>query len=353
MTRNMVKINSSLPLIAIHDLLAADSLLSIQKEGALFFSVEKMATPSQPISDGLHIIKSEYFAEIFIEQAKRQNITQAFVVCDSKSKVLLRDQAYISTLISSTNIELSLTRISKVFHDQKFKDINNQLDGRISGTAKIHPTALVSPLAFIGEYSSVGAYTEIMPHSFVGAKTVLGDYCTLFSGVRVYPFVKLGDRCRVHAGVVIGADGFGYVYDQGKHQKIWHIGGVVIGNDVEIGANSCVDAGTFVPTTIGDGCIIDNLVQIGHNTQLGRGVILCGQAGTGGSSKAGDFAVFGGKSALGPHCEVGKFTKVAGGGMVTKNWGESLELAGHPARPLKEWLKNLANVNKLAKEMPK
>jgi UDP-3-O-[3-hydroxymyristoyl] glucosamine N-acyltransferase len=347
-TKNMEK-NSLSKMVDISELLKCDSTLVSTKVKTSSFAVELIAIANSPCSNSLHFIKSEYFWKIFFEKAESQKLQNLLVVVDKTLENHALNYDKIQTCLVSPNVELSMAKISRVLFEKKYSDINEVLDGRIAANASIHPTALVSPLAFIGEHVVIKENVTIHPGAHVGAHCEIGAGTTVFPKVCLYPFVTIGRDCRIHAGTVIGSDGFGYVFDKGIHVKIWHIGGVKIGNHVEIGSNSCVDSGTFIPTQIGDHCIIDNQVQIAHNTQLGKGVVLCGQVGTGGSSKIGDYVVFGGRAALAPQCEVGNYSKVAGGGMVTKNWGESIELAGHPARPLKEWLKSLALVNRLDK----
>lgn len=352
MTKSMEN-NSKFINILLDELIQSDHLLKLVKSEAFSFSLADIAVATNPKSHGFHFIKSEYFWNIFKAKITENNLSNLIVLIDSKIQNLVMTESRISSCIVTTNFELSMAKASKIFYEHKFTSINQHLDGRLSGTAKIHPSSLVSPQAFIGEYVEIGEGVEIMPGATIGAYTSIGDFSKIFPRVCIYTHVKIGKNCRIHSGTVIGSDGFGYVFDQGQHQKIWHIGSVIINNHVEIGANSCVDAGTFVPTMISDHCIIDNLVQVAHNTQLGKGVVICGQAGTAGSCIIGDYTVLGGRAAIGPHCELGKYTKVAGGGMVTKSWGDSVELAGHPARPMKEWLRNLALINRLDKKSKK
>ncbi len=352
MTKSM-EINSTPSKIKLSELLEADQLLSCVKKDIESFSHDEIAIATDPKDHSLHFIKSEQYWKIFHEKIKKNNFSKLLVIADTKLKDLILAEKSIATCLLSTNVELSMALASKIFHQHKFVNCNNHLDGRLSGTAKIHPSALVSPLAFIGEYVEIAAGVEIMPGSYIGPYVSIGENSEVFPRVTIYSHVKIGKNCRIHAGTVVGSDGFGYVFDKGKHVKIWHIGSVIIKDDVEIGANCCVDAGTFVPTLIGDKCIIDNQVQIAHNTQLGTGVVICGQSGTGGSSKIGDYTVCGGRVAIGPQVELGKYVKVAGGGMVTKSFGDGVELGGHPARPLKEWLRSLALLNRLDKESKK
>ena len=162
----------------------------------------------------------------------------------------------------------------------------------------------------------------------------------------IYKNVTIGDNARIHSGSVIGADGFGYNHKDGVHLKVWHMGGVIIENDFEMGANSCVDQGTFSPTRIANGVKLDNHTQIGHNSDIGNGVILCGHAGTAGSVTLGDFTVLGGYVAIGPGLELGAGCGVGGGGKVLCDWPANSQISGHPARPIKEWLRGIAWVRK-------
>ncbi len=180
--------------------------------------------------------------------------------------------------------------------------------------------------------------------------TSIGEASIIFPSVTLYPQTKIGRHCRLHSGVVIGADGFGLELIDGVHEKIWHIGNVEIGDHVEIGANSCVDAATFSSTTIGDGTKIDNLVQVGHNAQIGKHVLLCGQSGVGGSGVAGDYATIGGQAGVGPHASIGTQAQLGGGGMVPLYVPDRASYAGHPARPYREWLKGKALLKRMAEE---
>jgi UDP-3-O-[3-hydroxymyristoyl] glucosamine N-acyltransferase len=267
MTKSMEK-SSTLEGFDINELLKADKLLSKIKSNLDKIYYDQIALPTDPKSNHFHFIKSEYFWNIFKEKIQKNKCSNLIVLADQKLKELILAEPLVTTCLVTPNFELSMALASKVLHDKKFSHINHHLDGRISGTAVIHPSALVSPLAFIGEYVEIQANVEIMPGTYVGAHSTIGESTKLFPKVSIYTHVKIGKNCRIHSGTVIGSDGFGYVFHQGQHVKIWHIGSVIIKDDVEIGANSCIDAGTFIPTLISEKCIIDNLVQVGHNTQV-------------------------------------------------------------------------------------
>lgn len=244
------------------------------------------------------------------------------------------------------NVNLSMALLSKPFYDQKCGDQNHYVDGRQMGTVDIHPTAFIAQGVFLGENVKIGANSKILPGSVVMSNCEIGTETLLFPNTTLYPFVKIGNKCRIHSGTVIGADGFGYHFEKGIHYKIWHVGGVHIEDSVEIGANSAVDSGTFSPTLISEGSKLDNFVQIGHNCRLGKGVILCGHVAIGGSSIIGDFTVFGGKAGMGSDISLGKGCQVAGGALVNCDWPDRSVLGGHPARPLKEWMRGLAYLRK-------
>lgn len=248
----------------------------------------------------------------------------------------------ILSLSVSKNVPLSLSLLSKIFFDQKIKNLNCWHDGRQNGSVSLDPSSFIAQGVHLGHDVVIEANVKIHSGCVIEGPCTIGEGSELFANVTVYPFTSIGKNVRIHSGTVIGADGFGYNFDSGIHHKIWHFGGVTIGHNVEIGANSCVDQGTFSPTTIGDGTKVDNHVQIAHNCKIGRGVIICGHVAFGGSAVIGDFTVLGGKAAVGNGVIVGKACQVAGNAMVNSDIEDSSVVAGHPARPLKEWLRGVA-----------
>ena len=236
----------------------------------------------------------------------------------------------------------------------------------------IHPTAILGENVKIGVGVEVGAYsviesgtiladgTKIYPQCFVGKGSSIGKGTVLFPRVTLYEKTIIGERCRIHSGVVIGADGFGYapVKDpQTKktvdHQKIYHLGNVQIGDDVEIGANSAIDRGTFGSTHVHSKVKIDNLVQIGHNCEIGEGSILCGGSGMAGSSSLGKFVIVAAHSGTGNQVHIGDYSFLAAYTGAAKSCEPGSELGGVPARPLDEYYKILAIQNKLLRERGK
>jgi UDP-3-O-[3-hydroxymyristoyl] glucosamine N-acyltransferase len=237
-----------------------------------------------------------------------------------------------------------MTKLSLPFYQNIKESWNDEVDGRQMGTVDIDPSSWIAQHVFIGKDVVIGKNVRIYPGVRILSGSSIGDDCELFPGVTIYQNVKIGNAVRIHGNTTIGADGFGYNFRDGIHHKLWHMGGVIIGDNVEIGANSCVDGGTFSPTLIGAGSKFDNHVQVGHNCIIGSGVILCGHVAIGGSSELGDFTVFGGKSGMGHAMKLGKACQVGGGALVNRDWPDGSVLGGHPARPLKEWMKGLAYV---------
>jgi UDP-3-O-[3-hydroxymyristoyl] glucosamine N-acyltransferase len=227
----------------------------------------------------------------------------------------------------------------------------------------IHPTAIVDKSARIASGATIEAYAVIREgaeigerawigsHSVVGAGAKLGSDARLFPHVTLYPGTTLGDRVTVHSGARIGSDGFGYVYTKGAHEKIPHVGRCLIGNDVEIGANTTIDRGSIDDTVVGDGTKIDNLVQVGHNVRIGRLCLLVAQAGVAGSSRIEDGAVLAGQVGIAGHLTVGAGAKLAAQAGVISDVPPGETWSGYPARPHREALKASAALFKLSAMM--
>ncbi len=232
----------------------------------------------------------------------------------------------------------------------------------------VHPTAVVAPDArlgadvSIGPHVTIGSGTEVGDGTAIGAGTTIGDdvsigaRCLLHPGVTLYRNVSIGDRCILHSGSVIGADGFGFVMlkdDRGGHyEKFPQVGRVEIGNDVEIGANSCIDRAALGVTSIGDGVKLDNMVHIGHNCKIGRHVVIAAQTGLSGGVEVGEYAVIGGQVGIGDKVKIesGAVLGSGSGVLTSKIVRAGQVLWGTPARPLKEYLAQLAALSKLAKK---
>jgi UDP-3-O-[3-hydroxymyristoyl] glucosamine N-acyltransferase len=230
----------------------------------------------------------------------------------------------------------------------------------------VHPTALVDGSVVQGRRVSIGAYavieagvkigddTMVGAGAMIGAGVTLGRECRIYPRVVIYNGVEIGDRVVVHAGAVLGADGFGYVRDSasGEYVQFPQQGRLVLEDDVEIGANTTVDRGALEETRLAQGVKIDNLVHIGHNVQVGKHVVIAAQTGISGSSVIGDYAIVGGQVGIGDHAAVGEHVILgSGSGVLThkKVKGPGVVFWGRPARPLKDYLRELATLSKISR----
>jgi UDP-3-O-[3-hydroxymyristoyl] glucosamine N-acyltransferase len=203
----------------------------------------------------------------------------------------------------------------------------------IAASAQIDPTAHIGPHCTVGERVKIGAGCVLQSGDAIGDDATLGDGTNLFPNVTVYARSQIGKRVRLHSGVVIGADGFGYVFDTSFHRKVPQIGNVVIGDDVEIGPNSTVDRAALGSTVVGKGTKIDNLVQVGHNVEIGEHCIFCSQVGISGSTKIGHYTVVAGQVGLAGHLKIGNKVTIGSKSGVMHNIPDGEQWLGIPAQP--------------------
>ena len=217
----------------------------------------------------------------------------------------------------------------------------------VAASAQIDPTAHVGPHCVVGEKVRLGARTVLQGGNHVGANSRLGEDANLFPNVTVYPGAEIGRRVRIHSGTVIGADGFGYVQENGIHIKVPQIGNVIIGDDVEIGANVTVDRGALGPTVIGKGTKVDNLVQIGHNVVLGERCLVVSQVGISGSTKFGDDVILGGQVGVSGHLKIGSRVSIAAQSGVMHDIPDGEKWFGTPAQPDRQTKRQMLALQRL------
>jgi UDP-3-O-[3-hydroxymyristoyl] glucosamine N-acyltransferase len=224
----------------------------------------------------------------------------------------------------------------------------------VAATARIGKGAGIGQRVSIGEYAIIGANANLADgvvigsHCVVGDRVAIGEGTRLWPGVTIYPGATLGARTLVHSGARIGCDGFGYVFRDGAHQKIQHVGRCIIGDDVEIGANTTIDRGSIDDTVIGSGTKIDNLVHIAHNVRVGEKCLIMAQVGIAGSVIVGDGAILAGQAGISGHLSIGAGARLAAQAGVFGDIPAGESWSGYPARPHREALRASAATFKLA-----
>lgn len=224
----------------------------------------------------------------------------------------------------------------------------------IAATATVDPTATVGEGsrieagAYVGAGAEIGRNCRIGPNAVIGDGVVLGDDCIVGANAAASHAI-IGRKVNIYPGACIGQDGFGFAMGPAGHLKVPQLGRVVIGDDVEIGANATIDRGAGPDTVIGAGCRIDNLVQIGHNVQLGRGCVVVAQVGVSGSTRIDDFVAIGGQAGITGHLRIGAGARIAAQSGVMRDVAAGTTVGGTPAVAMTEWLRQVAAVAKLAK----
>ena len=281
------------------------------------------------------------FAENETYFAKAEASAASAVLVDKKtsstSKVLIR----------VANPRLAFAKVLPLFFPEPVFAPGIHASAIVASTAKVDPTAHIGPHCVVGDRTVIGARVVLQGGNHVGADCALGDDTKLFPNVTVYAQSQIGKRVRVHAGTVIGADGFGYVFDAGIHHKVPQVGHVIIGDDVELGANVTIDRGALAPTIIGKGSKIDNLVQIAHNVVIGEHCIVCAQTGIAGSVTLGNYVVVGGQVGFNGHIKIGDGATIAAQSGVMWDVPPGEKLWGSPAQPDKQFKRQHLALQKL------
>lgn len=266
----------------------------------------------------------------------------------TKSSVVLVNKSFVS----SAKIGATLIRVENAY--EAFASLLRLVDQARPRKTGIHPTAVIEssakigsdvyigPYAYIGENSVVGDGCAVYPHVYLGDNSSLGKNCTLNPGVTVYHDCVIGEGCIVHAGSVIGSDGFGFApQSENEYMKIPQLGNVILEDNVEIGANVTIDRATMGSTVIHKGVKLDNLIQIGHNVEIGENTVMAAQTGIAGSTKVGKNCMFGGQVGIGGHIRIADGTKVgAQAGIISNIKEENTVIQGSPAIEIKQFMKS-------------
>ena len=298
--------------------------------------VATLRSPEQPTPDAVVVLGTPAEAE---------------TLNDAEVAVLVVPEAlHLDTsqpLIRVADTRLALAQLSKLFDERP------RVAEGVCSSATVHDTALLAEDVHLGAGVVVGAGTRLGrgtragPGCVLGAGVRVGEDCTLHAHVTLYDGVTLHARVTLHSGVVVGADGFGYARGERGSVKIHHLGGVVLEDDVEVGANTCIDRGTLQDTRVGARSKIDNLCQIGHNVTIGPDCLIAGTVGIAGSTVLGARVTVGGSAGIGDHLNIGDDARVAGRAGVIKDIPAGETWAGFPARPHRAWLRGLYLQGKL------
>ena len=222
---------------------------------------------------------------------------------------------------------------------------------KVRWSSKIGKKVYVGDFAYVGRNAVIGDYSKIYEHVYVGDDVKIGSNCIIYPGVRIYPGMETGNNVIIHANAVIGADGFGFApLEDGTWKKIEHTGNVIIEDDVEIGANTCVDKSQMGSTVIRKGAKIDNLCQIAHNVEVGSNTVMAAMTGIAGSTKVGEHCIFGGQSGIAGHLTIADNTSLgAQTGVIGSIKTPGQAFMGTPAIPYKEYLRSYAVFKKAGK----
>jgi UDP-3-O-[3-hydroxymyristoyl] glucosamine N-acyltransferase len=316
-------------------------------------TIAALANWDESDTSALTFLRSAGFARKWLAQAGGPHAAlvgeSAFAGLSPESLASLRDRA----LIVVADADLALIEVLKAMVPASpIRGAGLHPSSVVDPGASVDPSAHVGPGCVVEAGAAIGAGAMLIAQCFVGVGARVGDGSILHPGVRVLERCVVGRRCILHSGVVVGADGFGYRPrpDGRGLLKIPHIGNVVLGDDVEIGANTCVDRAKFGSTAIGSGTKIDNLVQIAHNCVIGRSCVLCGEVGLAGSVTLGDGVVLGAKVGIADNLTIGAGAQVGAAAGVMNDIPAGETWLGMPARPAKETLRMMAELRKLGQK---
>ena len=267
------------------------------------------------------------------------------------------EQPVSATLIKVDNAYEAVARLLTIYQQTVEKRTGVHPTAVIAATAEVGPDCYVGPHAYIGENVKVGRGCQIYANVVIEERCEVGDDCLFYPGVSIYHDCKIGHRVTIHSGAVIGADGFGFAPTPDGYEKIPQIGNVVIEDNVEIGANTCVDRSTMGSTIVHKGAKLDNLIQVAHNVEVGANTVMSAQTGVAGSAKIGEWCMLGGQVGVAGHIKVGDRTNVGaqsgitGGRLIARG---NVTVMGYPAIEHKNFARSAAaykNLPELVKQV--
>ncbi len=314
--------------------------------------VERLASLGGSRAQDLAFFFSRHYEKDLFRAAPGVLITgDAFVKPMQAAQLPLWKQ---TAVVTCSDPYLAMALLSEKFAPSA----NSATETQIHPTAVVHPQTkmgsgvCIGPNVVVEEGVRIGAQTIIQAASFIGKDSQIGDRCVLFPRVTIYSQTQIGHRVRIHSGAVIGADGFGYapIHKNGQvvgHQKIYHLGSVVIGDDVEMGANVCIDRGTFGETRVDKNSKLDNMVHVGHNAHVEEGAVLCGGVFLAGNAHIGKYAYIGGLTGVINKIYIGDRSQVGACSLISKDIPPGGTGLGNPQRDYREHFRAHAALNKL------
>ena len=274
-------------------------------------------------------------------------------IYDTQSSIVLINKDFApekevkATLIRVDNAYESLAKLLNLYEMSKPKKTGVDPLAYIAPTAKIGQNVYIAPFACVADGAEVGDNTVLHPHATVGTSAKVGSDCILYPHATVYHDCRVGNHCILHAGSVIGADGFGFAPSPEGYEKIPQIGIVILEDNVEVGANTCIDRATMGATIIRKGVKLDNLIQIAHNVEVGSHTVMASQVGIAGSTKVGEWCMFGGQTGLAGHIKIGNKVNLGAQSGVPGSIKDGQNLIGTPPMELKAYFKSSAVFRKL------
>ena len=274
-------------------------------------------------------------------------------IYDTQSTIVLVNKDFVpeqevkATLIKVDNAYESLAKLLTLYEMSKPKKTGIDPLAYVAPTAKLGKDVYIAPFACVGDGAEIGDNTSLHPHATVGSHAKVGNNCTLYPHATIYHDCLVGNNCTLHAGCVIGADGFGFAPSPEGYEKIPQIGIAIIEDNVEIGANTCVDRATMGATIVHKGVKLDNLIQIAHNVEVGSHTVMASQVGIAGSTKVGEWCMFGGQVGLAGHIKIGDKVGIGAQAGVPGNVKSNEQILGTPAIDAKNFMKSSAVYKKL------
>lgn len=306
---------------------------------AKFLNGEVDGNPKVKVKDIAKIEAGKPGALSFLANPKYTHYiyeTQSSIVLVNKDFVPEKEVS--ATLIRVENAYEAFAKLLEIVNKNALDKQGIETPSFISKTAKIGKVAYVGAFAYIGKNAEIGDYVKIYPNTYIGDNVKIGDNVTIYPGVKIYHACVIKANCIIHAGAVIGSDGFGFAPDSdGNYNKIQQIGNVIIEENVEIGANTCIDRATMGSTIIKEGVKLDNLIQVGHNVVIGKNTVSAAQTGISGSTQIGERCMFGGQVGIAGHITIGDQVILGAQAGIGSNIKSGKKLLGSPAIPFMEY----------------